>query len=66
MDLVEYIKSLNEEARKWEEESPGRWASKFVEDRAHWNEMGIYTSEDFGDYLDACFQREVQKGNVYS
>ena len=56
--LVEYIQDLNEKARIWESEGKDRWASKLVEDPAHWEEYGILTKDQLGDYLDACCHKD--------
>lgn len=51
--LSTYINRLNEEATNWVAESPDtRFASKLISDLSHWNEMGIFTAEDLGVYLD--------------
>lgn len=59
--LADYLAHLNADARKRMAETPGLWCSEFTEELAHWNESGIHTARDLADYLDACFQREVQK-----
>ena len=44
--LLDHLKSLNAEARKWAEENNG-WASEWTLDLKHWAEMGVYTAADF-------------------
>ena len=59
--LADYLSHLNADARKRMSETPGLWCSEFTEDLSHWAEVNITTARDLANYLDACFQREVQK-----
>jgi len=59
--LADYLSYLNADARKRMAETPGLWCSEFTEDLSHWAEVNITTARDLANYLDACFQREVQK-----
>lgn len=59
--LADYLAHLNADARKRMAETPGLWCSEFTEDLSHWAEVNITTARDLANYLDACFQREVEK-----
>lgn len=47
MTLLEHIKNINAESKKWMSENPGSWAGMIVEDIKHWNDQGIFTVEDY-------------------
>lgn len=47
MTLLEHIKKLNAESKKWMEENPGSWAGMVTEDIKYWNDQGIFTVEDY-------------------
>lgn len=59
--LADYLAHLNADARKRMAETPGLWCSEFTEDLSHWAEANITTARDLANYIDACFQREVEK-----
>ena len=46
-DLLRHIEMLNAHADLMMEQEPGLWMSKWTDDISHWNEMGIFTVEDF-------------------
>lgn len=37
---------------------------ELAQDVTHWRSMKVLTADDLGDYLDACVERERQKGNL--
>ena len=45
--LLQHIESLNAHADVMMAQEPGLWMSKWTDDISHWNEMGIFTVEDF-------------------
>lgn len=46
--LIKHIEDINAETKAWVEEDPNnRWAGMLTTDLDHWNEMGIFTVEDF-------------------
>lgn len=45
--LLQHIESLNAHADQMMAQEPGLWMSKWTDDISHWNEMGIFTVEDF-------------------
>ena len=48
MDLATHLNNIAAETRAWVAEDPAnRWAVHPVTDVAHWNEMGIFTVEQF-------------------
>jgi hypothetical protein len=47
MTLLQYIESLNAKADLMMEQEPGLWMSKYTDDISYWNEMGVFTVEDF-------------------
>lgn len=59
--LADYLAYMNQQARDKMAANPGLWCSELTEDLAYWAEDGIHTARDLADYLDACFEREVQK-----
>lgn len=61
-DLAGYLHALNTDARLCEEHPrEGTWIGSLTEDLAHWAEMGVRTPKHLADYLDGCFEREMQK-----
>ena len=50
MTLAEHLAALNAEKQAWMAAGPDRWAGLWVEDLAHWDEIGVYTVEDFKRY----------------
>lgn len=64
-DLLAHLNAKNAEMQAWIDANPGSWGTIFHTDIPHWNESGIFTAEDLDDYLDACFQREMQKSAWY-
>ena len=59
--LADYLNDMNTKARAEMAANPGLWVSEMTEDLSHWAEIGVHTARDLANYLDACFQREVQK-----
>lgn len=59
--LADYLNDMNTRARAEMAANPGLWVSEMTEDLSHWAEIEVYTARDLANYLDACFQREVQK-----
>ena len=47
MTLLEHIKNINAESKKWMDENPGSWAGMVPEDIKFWNDQGIFTVEDY-------------------
>src|SRR6056300_447114 len=47
MTLLEHIKKINAESKKWMDENPGSWAGMVPEDIKFWNDQGIFTVEDY-------------------
>ena len=45
--LLEHIKQINAESKKWMDENPGSWAGMVPEDIKFWNDQGIFTLEDY-------------------
>ncbi len=45
--LLQHIESLNAHADVMMAQEPGLWMSKWTDDISHWNEMGVFTVEDF-------------------
>jgi hypothetical protein len=45
--LLEHIKQINAESKKWMDENPGSWAGMVPEDIKFWNDQGIFTVEDY-------------------
>lgn len=45
--LLQHIESLNAKADQMMAQEPGLWMSKWTDDLSHWNDMGIFTVEDF-------------------
>lgn len=59
--LADYLADMNARARAEMAATPGLWVSEMTEDLSHWAEIEVYTARDLANYLDACFQREVEK-----
>lgn len=59
--LIERLKELNEEARKWAAETQGRCAGELVEDPEHWAEYGIYTAEQLDLFLAQSTYTDLHK-----
>ena len=59
--LSDYLTHLNTNARAQMAATPGLWVSEFTEDLSHWAEIEVTTARNLANYLDACFQREVEK-----
>ena len=47
MSLLQHIKNINAESKKWMDENPGSWAGMLTEDIKYWNDQGIFTVEDY-------------------
>ena len=45
--LLQHIKDINAQSKKWMDENPGSWAGMVPEDIKFWNEQGIFTVEDY-------------------
>jgi len=45
--LLQHIESLNAHADVMMAQEPGLWMSKWTDDTSYWNEMGVFTVEDF-------------------
>ena len=63
-ELIEHIRKMNEEGRERMAKDPNVWVGMITEDPQHWADYGITTVEQFGDYLDACVQKEYDSDNV--
>jgi hypothetical protein len=46
-DLITHIKGINEKSRQEMAENPGTFIGLLAEDREHWNDQGIFTTEQF-------------------
>ena len=51
-DLIKHIKGINKKSRQEMAEYPGTYIGLLAEDRAHWNDQGIYTVEQFEYQMD--------------
>ena len=61
-DLAGYLHALNTETRLAAEfPREGTWIGGLAGELEHWAEMGVRTPRDLADYLDGCFEREMQK-----
>jgi len=47
MTLLQHIKNINAQSKKWMNENPGSWAGMVPEDIKFWNDQGIFTVEDY-------------------
>ena len=47
MTLLQHIKNINAQSKKWMNENPGSWAGMIPEDIKFWNDQGIFTVEDY-------------------
>ena len=63
-DLINHIRRINEEGRERMANDPSIWVSMITEDPDHWADYGITTPEEFDQYLDDCFEKEVRSGNI--
>ena len=45
--LLQHIKDINAQSKKWMDENPGSWAGMVPEDIKFWNNQGIFTVEDY-------------------
>jgi len=45
--LLQHIKDINAQSKKWMNENPGSWAGMVPEDIKFWNDQGIFTVEDY-------------------
>lgn len=45
--LLQHIKDINAQSKKWMDENPGSWAGMVPEDIKFWNDQGIFTVEDY-------------------
>lgn len=61
--LADYLNHMNTKARAEMAATPGLWVSEMTEDLSHWAEIDVRTARDLANYLDACFQREVEKSS---
>lgn len=50
MTLAQHLAALNAEKLEWMAAGPDRWTGLWVEDLAHWAEVGVFTVEDFKRY----------------
>ncbi len=46
-DLITHIEGINEKSRQEMAENPGTFIGLLAEDRKHWNDQGIFTTEQF-------------------
>jgi len=61
-DLAGYIHAMNLRARYLQAHPrEGCFISELTDDLSDWAEQGIRTAQDLADYLDGCFEREMQK-----
>ena len=61
MTLVEHINNINAKAQAKMDANPNTYIGIFTNDPEHWAEYGIYTPEQFGQYLDDECEREMRK-----
>jgi len=47
MTLLQHIKNINTQSKKWMDENPGSWAGMVPEDIKFWNDQGVFTVEDY-------------------
>ena len=45
--LLQHIKDINTQSKKWMDENPGSWAGMVPEDIKFWNNQGIFTVEEY-------------------
>ena len=45
--LLQHIKDINTQSKKWMDENSGSWAGMVPEDIKFWNDQGIFTVEDY-------------------
>lgn len=61
-DLGAYLRALNVKSRLADEfPEDGTFISALTEDLPYWAEGGVTTPQHLADYLDGCFEREMQK-----
>jgi hypothetical protein len=61
-NLADYLRALNVGARLSEEfPEDGTFISALTEDLPYWAEIGVTTPQNLADYLDGCFEREMEK-----
>lgn len=61
-DLVTHIQNLNAKTQAWINEDPkNRFATKLVEDLAHWAGYGVETVDQFDHFMAASDVYEVTK-----
>lgn len=59
-DLVKHIEKLNAQTEAWIAEDPkNRWATTMTTCVKHWAEYGIYTPEQFDNYMSAYDLYEI-------
>lgn len=51
--------------RLWEMRGPGRWAGSLTTDLAHWAESGVETASELEALLEAEYQRERRKDDLW-
>ena len=62
MTLAEHLAALNAEKLAWVAEDPdNRWTGLWVDDLAHWHEMGIFTVAQFKRYENETLFWEMYK-----
>ncbi len=62
MTLAEHLAALNAEKLAWVAEDPdNRWTGLWVEDLAHWHEMGVFTVAQFKRYENETLFWEMYK-----
>ena len=60
--LAQHLANLNAEKLAWVAEDPdNRWTGLWVEDLAHWHEMGVYTVAQFKRYDNETMFWEMYK-----
>ena len=59
-ELVRHIQNLNTESAIWAAQSPDRWPSALVEDPEHWASYGIYTVDQFEQYMAQQIRNEYE------
>jgi len=60
-ELVIYINEMNAEAQKRMDADPTLWVGKMTNDPDHWADYGVYTVDQFLDYLDQEYQHNLEK-----
>lgn len=62
--LQAHIRKENADARAQMAKRPGLWIGMMTDDLEHWQDYGVYTVEQYKQYLDDCVEREREKGNI--